>query len=556
MASPNSTRSDLIITSSANLTASQRDATILVTASLSTLSFFLSFALFLVFFTFRRFYPHLTKRVTLRLVAVTSVVDMAYALAQLGSFLVDQRYCSWATFTYVFLTLFGVFLRCAIAFNLCLVYLLEYKGFSTYERWYYLIPLILTLVASIPPLVAEKYGWWNGEGGFCWFVDPYTRENILWRVLSFQLWVGLGVLYNGSVILFVLVKLRLQSKAIESQTAKEKVLSQTQKSRQYYLDLYRNRQRIQSEEEEAISQRREEVKQISYIVKNIILYPAITIFTQPLSLLADYLSYYYAGSAWLFWLIFTAYLTVSLQGTLNLIAFYFDPNIQRILLEVQFDSIDWVERIERRAAEGGLRLSWKSRWKRWWVYFLYKQRIREYKMQKLLASSALDGAGHSESSDSESSFQLQMTPIEPLHLPKWEPDSILGKITEEDEGGANAHHLKAPRSRSRKGSTASSSAAAFRPPSSSSTREVKLPPPQLIKPSRASYSSIRVTESNSSMTMLPNMSTSMMPTTMGFGGDKNLMLPPRSPRPSSERTVKSEKSSVTSLLDLDVLKDF
>ncbi|KAJ3145274.1 hypothetical protein HDU86_001110 [Geranomyces michiganensis] len=156
-----------------------------------------------------RFQPKLFKRVSLKLVLVGTICDMFYALGVLLSALptgYDQDpLCAASMFIQMVSLLGSLFCTASIGLNLLIVFVLKMRPDRPFEKIYYSISAIISIVVPLTALCAKRFGW---DGTECWYSidrgDPEgERATFAWQWLTFYGWVLLICVFClGCTILF------------------------------------------------------------------------------------------------------------------------------------------------------------------------------------------------------------------------------------------------------------------------------------------------------------------------------------------------------------------
>ncbi|KAK9722025.1 hypothetical protein K7432_002997 [Basidiobolus ranarum] len=166
-------------------------------------------SLVLVIFFLLRFYePKLMDRVSLRLTAAISLVDVLRAAVYIVFTFVSSagpacRFSAWAI---IFLTNCYIFLTCMIAFNLQYVFLHNRPYQHRLEKKYFIISMFLSLATTLPALICDRVGW-DDNTGACWWKNYSSVRTKIWEWGSFLIWVIVGTIYCLVVIILVVIKL-------------------------------------------------------------------------------------------------------------------------------------------------------------------------------------------------------------------------------------------------------------------------------------------------------------------------------------------------------------
>lgn len=251
-------------------------------------------------------FPVLADRVSLRLTVAISLTDLLLSVSQfLGAALMhDGFWCEATTFSFVFCTLMSVFLSDSIAYNLQLVFLQD--GVVKWgEACYYLIPILLSLVMTVPGWIMGKYGWDDAEQT-CWYRHAGTVEASLWMMLTFYLGVFVGICYCVVVVWRVCLKLVRVNRSLSDKNKR-----QTQRNSAH----------------ETSHKRRFEIE-TARVVACIVRYAAIPIASQSFTIIHEVAMFTTREPQQ--WLLLLSYVTWSLQGLMNFIAFCMDPSVTKV----------------------------------------------------------------------------------------------------------------------------------------------------------------------------------------------------------------------------------
>ncbi|ORX99366.1 hypothetical protein K493DRAFT_299401 [Basidiobolus meristosporus CBS 931.73] len=265
-----------------------------------------------IYFSIRAFEPKLMDRVSLRLTAAISAVDVLKAIVYiLFTFVaVSGPACDFSAWAIIFLTNYYIFLTCMIAFNLQYVFLHEKPYHPSLERIYFLVSTSLAFATTVPAWAAGRVGW-DDNVGVCWWKRYSSTRTKVWEWGSFLFWVVAGSIYCLVVVTLVIIKLEMRLRRISNI------------DRNYSL----------SGLETTEPRRRKTQKTINRLVARIALYTLIPIITQGGFILMElWLQFQHSMNPQInYWSV----IGTDLPGVLNLVAFLMDPALHNSLLVVR-----------------------------------------------------------------------------------------------------------------------------------------------------------------------------------------------------------------------------
>jgi len=301
---------------------------------LAWISLLSSFLLLVVFYTFRSHYPALLDRVSLRLIASLSIVNMFYANSQivvLGN--EASLVCGITTITMYLLALLSLFLIASVALNLQLVYLHSKRNAVRYEKWYVVFS---TLLAAMVTTLSWALGGYDTEQGMVCgahgrdFKDP---SHVLWAVLSFDAWAALVLAYCGCVLTVIGIVLVRRVRA-----SRQKEQQDIAKA----LEVARHTPGFQEQPTHVV--RRDSAvyrDQVSTSVARLLLFLLIPWIVYAWTLVADVDALLNETSKPSeTWVAVSQSATAS-QGIFVFIAFCFDANVRRVYKEMKEDLSEW-----------------------------------------------------------------------------------------------------------------------------------------------------------------------------------------------------------------------
>jgi hypothetical protein len=307
---------------------------------LAWLSLVSSILLLAIFITFRSHYPSLLDRVSLRLIACLSVVNIFHANSMIAtSNLVPSVACGLTTIISYMLSLMSLFLIASVAFNLQLVYLHAKRNAARFERWYVVFSVLLAVAITLLSWALGAYD--TPKGLLC---NTHTRDlhdpaQAVWAFVSFDAWLIGVLLYCGLVLVVIGVVLIRRIRA-----SKEK--EQQDIARALQMEKQRRMSAIpgQSGEEPTHVLRRESAvyrDQISVSVARLLLFLLIPWIVYVWTLVVDVDALMNEdGKPSPIWVTVARSATAS-QGVFILLAFCLDANVRRVYKEMKDDVSEW-----------------------------------------------------------------------------------------------------------------------------------------------------------------------------------------------------------------------
>jgi hypothetical protein len=194
--------------------------------------------------------------------------------------------------------LLTVFLSSCIAINLQLVFLHGVRDTHRYEKWYYIGSV--GLAVGIPGIgfFAQQYGY-SAAVDSCWFVESSSNVSFLWQCCVFFGWISLVAVYSVGAIVIILVRINKHMKHMDAVG----VHSYTSTSNQKQSGKTR----------------------MLRMMRRIVLYPAVPIATQVLSII--YGTYVNVTGRNSYPLYFASLIGAGSHGILNTLVFITDPSI-------------------------------------------------------------------------------------------------------------------------------------------------------------------------------------------------------------------------------------
>ncbi|KAI9229924.1 MAG: hypothetical protein DHS80DRAFT_21835 [Piptocephalis tieghemiana] len=289
-------------------------AVFLITTSLTSLSVLAALFVIGLYFFLRSHRPLGVNRVSLRLSVVAALADVLF-----GSCIIltnvpkdgNSPMCTFSVFGYIFFSLLSLFLISCIALNLVILLVYGRGNAHHLESRFYLGSILLASLIAGSGLLSGVYGWQASENT-CWFRGDITLETLMWRGVTFYLWISLVILLCFGCVTVLVLHLRRQELAfhrLQSQMDPQCV-SRIRSIRSGELD------RLNA----------------MHLIRRILFYPLIPIITQTLSVFVELDMYYRRTiNRPLF---FASTVAIPLQGFLTLIFFLTDPSIQRTLSDL------------------------------------------------------------------------------------------------------------------------------------------------------------------------------------------------------------------------------
>ncbi|KAK9765522.1 hypothetical protein K7432_006084 [Basidiobolus ranarum] len=164
----------------------------------------------IIYFSIRSIEPKLMDRVSLRLTAAISAVDVLKAIVYiLFTFVsVSGPACDFSAWAIIFLTNYYIFLTCMIAFNLQYVFLHNKPYYPGLERIYFTVSLLFALATTVPAWAAGRMGW-DDNVGVCWWRNYSSKRTQAWEWGSFLFWIVSCSLYCLVIVILVIMKLEI-----------------------------------------------------------------------------------------------------------------------------------------------------------------------------------------------------------------------------------------------------------------------------------------------------------------------------------------------------------
>lgn len=323
------------------------------TAVAAFLSLFFSAALLAHFFTARRVYPHLTDRISLRLVALLSLVYFFLAAVKLYQLVATPDLCQCTILAFVYLVQSAVLLTGAIALNTQIV-LWKEESTQRLEKWYYIASMFLP---SISVTLLYRNSGWSSHDSECWFdVQDVTEK---WTV--FLGWIPMALLY--AVIVMLVSLYRLDGVDLAPKSVVRRVTVGGLSVRQ------------------SINRPRDAVHVLAHIAK----YPMVCVVPLCLLLVDCAVEDVYES---IFALRMLASTSIALLGVLNFGFYCLDPGVALIANEFRIDALAWHRKSRDKSILAGIG--------RWLVQILFvlPHKVRRKSLLYFFFSAHLTASGH------------------------------------------------------------------------------------------------------------------------------------------------------------------
>ncbi|KAI9281328.1 hypothetical protein BC943DRAFT_329642 [Umbelopsis sp. AD052] len=264
----------------------------------------------------RAYDKSLVDRVSLRLTAVVSAVDVIKAAVYIiFTYIVTPgAACSTTAWLVLFLTNLYTFLSVAIAFNLQWIFLHKNQIHRHLEAAYFSVSITLAFITTIPPLAAGRLGY-DPFYGSCWFRSYSSKTTIAWEWGTFLSWNLLGSIYCFFVVVAVILRLRQNVSILGAYTSSKASPDATSQEKS-----------------------KKTLRLLRKLVVRISMYALIPIITQGGWYISEIILQFQhrLDIGITYWVISGT----DLPGVLNLIAFCMDPAISNALSAVKLAMID------------------------------------------------------------------------------------------------------------------------------------------------------------------------------------------------------------------------
>ncbi|KAG0171733.1 hypothetical protein DFQ30_000489 [Apophysomyces sp. BC1015] len=239
----------------------------------------------LILLAMRIYDPRFVDRVTLRLTAAVSITDLVSSIVLVSySLNTDTGIgCQMIAFLIIWLTNQYLFLTTAIAFNLKWLFLQKRYYNPAFEKWYYILSILLSLLTGALPLSAQMLGYDTAQG-LCWFTPSYTWKSQIWEYSTYIFPQIICSLYCTVVVGFVVFRLKRDAGQFEKPAPQETINGVVRRILMYPLTPV--------------------LTQTGFIVSEIYMYQTLTVS--------------YELNVW-------GVLMKALPGFFNLVAFFIDP---------------------------------------------------------------------------------------------------------------------------------------------------------------------------------------------------------------------------------------
>ncbi|CAG8637541.1 12487_t:CDS:2, partial [Ambispora leptoticha] len=163
-----------------------------------------------------RYDKKLVNRVSLRLTAVISFVDVLNAIALIiyTNYTPDDTpLCTGIAAALSFFPQVYLFLTVMIAFNLQLVFLHRRKISKFSDRWYIPVAILAALVCNVPPLVLNRFGF-DEASADCYYRDSKSTETFYWILFAFIIPILFAMVYCTVVFVIVVFKIVFENRKL------------------------------------------------------------------------------------------------------------------------------------------------------------------------------------------------------------------------------------------------------------------------------------------------------------------------------------------------------
>jgi hypothetical protein len=217
--------------------------------------------------------------------------------------------CHVSPWGFVFTALLGCFFSVAIAFNLQIIFVYNYLSTRHFEKYYIIIPLVLSFTLSIVPVLFDALGY-DKEEVSCWYKRGSTTQAVIWQWATLHGWIILSVLYCSYAVFTIINRLRQATKFMKEM---DRSLPNSN-SRNFMKNNNSKRQLM-----------------INQAVKRIVIYPIVPIITFLFNVISTLIFFSAKQNIFTFQMLANA--GTSSQGIFNALAFCFDPAMKKIWKE-------------------------------------------------------------------------------------------------------------------------------------------------------------------------------------------------------------------------------
>ncbi|CAG8509898.1 5059_t:CDS:2 [Paraglomus brasilianum] len=162
----------------------------------------------------------LVNRVSLRLTAVISFVDILAAISVIAYTRVsgeDNIGCMILGWTLSFLPQCYLFLTVMIAFNLQLVFLHRRKVASFSDKWYIPAAIFIAFIINLPPAIFHVFGYESTFSTCLYRTDEFSPKAILyWKLFTFIIPCAVTMIYCTVILSIIVFKIKFVNKKIAS----------------------------------------------------------------------------------------------------------------------------------------------------------------------------------------------------------------------------------------------------------------------------------------------------------------------------------------------------
>lgn len=155
-----------------------------------------------------------------RLLIYSILAHYGLGIAAIGRSLVHSEAntssCTAAMVFYVFCDMLGTFLITAIAFNLQLVFVHNFRRNVNLELWYLVASFVFAVILAIIPAIPRTDGYaYNNQLQLCWYTASRKHVQSVWPLVALYLWITVCTVYCAVALVLVLWTTYRQQTAIK-----------------------------------------------------------------------------------------------------------------------------------------------------------------------------------------------------------------------------------------------------------------------------------------------------------------------------------------------------
>lgn len=155
-----------------------------------------------------------------RLLIYSILAHYGLGIAAIGRSLVHSEAntssCTAAMVFYVFCDMLGTFLITAIAFNLQLVFVHNFRRNVNLELWYLVASFVFAVILAIIPAIPRTDGYaYNNQLQLCWYTASRKHVQSAWPLVALYLWITVCTVYCAVALVLVLWTTYRQQTAIK-----------------------------------------------------------------------------------------------------------------------------------------------------------------------------------------------------------------------------------------------------------------------------------------------------------------------------------------------------